>query len=168
MPSLADGLAVPKVGSNAFQIAHHLVDRVLTVGEKEIAIAILRLVEVRVCCCCCCCCCCYCYCCCCYYYYCCCCCCCLLLLLLFGLIFFGSWRKTLWRVQEPLVWPLCCLANWMTWRARKWSASSAAAISILLCWAGKNTVCLCVCLSVCVCVWLCSFKRERREAEATK
>lgn len=46
-PTLADGLAVPKVGDNAFEIARKLVDRVLTVGEKEIALAILRLVELE-------------------------------------------------------------------------------------------------------------------------
>ena len=34
LPTLADGLAVPRVGENAFQIAHRLVDRFVTVGER--------------------------------------------------------------------------------------------------------------------------------------
>src|SRR5204863_4515575 len=46
-PTLADGLAIPKVGSNAFQIASPLVDLVITVTEEEIALAILRLVELQ-------------------------------------------------------------------------------------------------------------------------
>jgi threonine dehydratase len=44
-PTLADGLAIPQVGANAFQIARPLVDRTITVTEEEIALAILRLVE---------------------------------------------------------------------------------------------------------------------------
>jgi threonine dehydratase len=44
-PTLADGLAIPQVGANAFQIARPLVDLTLTVTEEEIALAILRLVE---------------------------------------------------------------------------------------------------------------------------
>ncbi|XP_045132852.1 mucin-5AC-like isoform X2 [Portunus trituberculatus] len=43
--TLADGLAVPKVGVNAFATACHLVDKVVTVKEEWIAISILRLVE---------------------------------------------------------------------------------------------------------------------------
>jgi len=44
-PTLADGLAIPQVGANAFEIAHDLVDLAVTVTEEQIAIAILRLVE---------------------------------------------------------------------------------------------------------------------------
>jgi threonine dehydratase len=46
-PTLADGLAIPQVGTNAFQIARPLVDLVVTVTEEEIALAILRLVELE-------------------------------------------------------------------------------------------------------------------------
>lgn len=46
-PTLADGLAIPQVGANAFQIARPLVDLVVTVSEEEIALAILRLVELE-------------------------------------------------------------------------------------------------------------------------
>jgi threonine dehydratase len=46
-PTLADGLAISQVGSNAFQIARPLVDVVVTVSEEEIALAILRLVELE-------------------------------------------------------------------------------------------------------------------------
>jgi threonine dehydratase len=46
-PTLADGLAIPQVGSNAFQIARPLVDQIVTVTEEEIALAILRLVELE-------------------------------------------------------------------------------------------------------------------------
>jgi len=46
-PTLADGLAIPQVGTNAFRIARPLVDLVVTVSEKEIALAILRLVELE-------------------------------------------------------------------------------------------------------------------------
>jgi threonine dehydratase len=45
-PTLADGLAIPQVGSNAFRIAKPLVDVVITVTEEQIALAILRLVEL--------------------------------------------------------------------------------------------------------------------------
>ncbi|XP_076340156.1 L-threonine ammonia-lyase-like isoform X2 [Tachypleus tridentatus] len=44
--TLADGLAVPKVGVNAFHTASHLVDKVLVVKESFIALSILRLVEM--------------------------------------------------------------------------------------------------------------------------
>ncbi len=46
-PTLADGLAIPQVGANAFEIAHKFVDLAVTVTEEEIAIAILRLVELE-------------------------------------------------------------------------------------------------------------------------
>jgi threonine dehydratase len=46
-PTLADGLAIPEVGANAFQIAQPLVDLTVTVTEEEIALAILRLVELQ-------------------------------------------------------------------------------------------------------------------------
>jgi threonine dehydratase len=46
-PTLADGLAIPQVGANAFQIARPLVDVTLTVSEEQIALAILRLVELE-------------------------------------------------------------------------------------------------------------------------
>jgi threonine dehydratase len=44
-PTLADGLAVPTVGSNAFEIVRELVDDVRCVSERWIALAILRMVE---------------------------------------------------------------------------------------------------------------------------
>jgi threonine dehydratase len=46
-PTLADGLAIPQVGSNAFQIAKPLVDLAVTVTEEQIALAILRLIELE-------------------------------------------------------------------------------------------------------------------------
>jgi threonine dehydratase len=46
-PTLADGLAIPQVGTNAFAIAHPRVDKFLTVTEEQIAIAILRIVELE-------------------------------------------------------------------------------------------------------------------------
>jgi threonine dehydratase len=46
-PTLADGLAIPKVGANAFQVAQPLVDLAITVTEEQIAVAILRLVELE-------------------------------------------------------------------------------------------------------------------------
>jgi threonine dehydratase len=46
-PTLADGLAIPQVGTNAFQIARSLVDLTVTVSEEEIALSILRLVELE-------------------------------------------------------------------------------------------------------------------------
>ncbi|KAL5253145.1 hypothetical protein ACHWQZ_G013056 [Mnemiopsis leidyi] len=45
--SLADGLAVPTVGLNAFVTAQPLVDKIVTVSEKAIALAILRLIEME-------------------------------------------------------------------------------------------------------------------------
>jgi threonine dehydratase len=44
-PTLADGLAIPQVGANAFAIARDQVDLTVTVTEEQIAIAILRIVE---------------------------------------------------------------------------------------------------------------------------
>ena len=46
-PTLADGLAIPQAGTNAFQIARPLVDLIVTVTEEQIALAILRLVELE-------------------------------------------------------------------------------------------------------------------------
>ena len=46
-PTLADGLAIPKVGANAFAIARKHIDQVVTVSEEQIAIAILRLIEIE-------------------------------------------------------------------------------------------------------------------------
>ena len=46
-PTLADGLAIPQVGANAFQIARPLVNLTVTVTEEEIALAIFRLVELE-------------------------------------------------------------------------------------------------------------------------
>lgn len=47
LPTLADGLAVPVVGSNAFAIARKVVDRTVIVHEHDIALAILRLAEME-------------------------------------------------------------------------------------------------------------------------
>lgn len=44
-PTLADGLAVPQVGPHAFEVARHWVDEVVEVSERDLAIAMLRLVE---------------------------------------------------------------------------------------------------------------------------
>lgn len=44
-PTLADGLAVPMVGPNAFEIARSRVDDVVSVGEEELALGILRIAE---------------------------------------------------------------------------------------------------------------------------
>jgi threonine dehydratase len=46
-PTLADGLSVPRVGTNAFEIARTLVDRTVLVSEQEIALAVLRLMELE-------------------------------------------------------------------------------------------------------------------------
>lgn len=46
-PTLADGLAIPQVGRNAFAIACDHVDQTVTVSEEQIAIAILRLIEIE-------------------------------------------------------------------------------------------------------------------------
>ena len=45
LATLADGLAVTTVGSNAFEIAEKLIDDVVTVSESSIALSILRLLE---------------------------------------------------------------------------------------------------------------------------
>ncbi len=46
-PTLADGLAIPQVGANSFALAREHVDQTVTVTEEQIAIAILRLVELE-------------------------------------------------------------------------------------------------------------------------
>ena len=46
-PTLADGLAVPQVGDRAFAIARERVDRMVSVSEEDISLAILRLVELE-------------------------------------------------------------------------------------------------------------------------
>jgi threonine dehydratase len=46
-PTLADGLAIPQVGANAFSIARDHVDQTVTITEEHIAIAILRLIELE-------------------------------------------------------------------------------------------------------------------------
>jgi threonine dehydratase len=44
-PTLADGLAVPSVGPHAFEVARHYVDEIVLTTEKEISLALLRLIE---------------------------------------------------------------------------------------------------------------------------
>ena len=46
-PTLADGLAVGRVGDLSFAVAAPLVDRVVTVGEESLALAVLRLLELE-------------------------------------------------------------------------------------------------------------------------
>ena len=46
-PTVADGLAVAKVGKNAFETARPLVDKVLLVSEHFLALSILRLLELE-------------------------------------------------------------------------------------------------------------------------
>jgi len=46
-PTLADGLAVPRVGPRAFEIARQFVDRTVEVEEEAISLAILRLLELQ-------------------------------------------------------------------------------------------------------------------------
>jgi threonine dehydratase len=46
-PTLADGLSVPKVGENAFRIARTLIQRVVLLRERDIALAVLRLMELE-------------------------------------------------------------------------------------------------------------------------
>lgn len=46
-PTLADGLAVGKVGETSFAIAAPLIDRVITVGEEMLSLAVLRLLELE-------------------------------------------------------------------------------------------------------------------------
>ena len=45
--TLADGLAVAQAGATPFEIARRVVDRVVTVDEASIALAILRLAELE-------------------------------------------------------------------------------------------------------------------------
>ncbi|XP_062586498.1 L-threonine ammonia-lyase-like [Saccostrea cucullata] len=45
--SIADGLAVPTVGVNAFATANELIDKMITVKEENIDLAILRLIEIE-------------------------------------------------------------------------------------------------------------------------
>jgi len=46
-PTLADGLAVGKVGAIPFGLASPLLDRVVSVGEEAISLAVLRLAELE-------------------------------------------------------------------------------------------------------------------------
>lgn len=46
-PTLADGLSVAQVGANAFRLARGLVDRIVQVDERDLALAILRLLELE-------------------------------------------------------------------------------------------------------------------------
>lgn len=46
-PTLADGLAVPTVGPHAFAVARQYVDEVVQVDESDVALAVLRLVELE-------------------------------------------------------------------------------------------------------------------------
>ncbi len=47
MPTLADGLAVARVGARSFAIARDRVEKVVTVDETALATAILRHIEVE-------------------------------------------------------------------------------------------------------------------------
>ncbi|HEY5365029.1 MAG TPA: threonine ammonia-lyase [Casimicrobiaceae bacterium] len=47
LPTLADGLAVPAIGTLPFTILQKVVDQVVTVDEATIALAILRLIELE-------------------------------------------------------------------------------------------------------------------------
>jgi threonine dehydratase len=46
-PTLADGLSVPQVGKNAFELARQWVDRTVMVSERDLARAVLRLMELE-------------------------------------------------------------------------------------------------------------------------
>jgi ornithine cyclodeaminase/alanine dehydrogenase-like protein (mu-crystallin family) len=46
-PTLADGLAVPAVGPRSFEVLRTRVDKLVTVSEKDISVALLRLVELE-------------------------------------------------------------------------------------------------------------------------
>jgi len=46
-PTLADGLAIAEVGGNAYATAAPLVDRTVVVTEEQIAVSILRIVELE-------------------------------------------------------------------------------------------------------------------------
>lgn len=45
--TIADGLAVPVVGPTSFKVARHYVDSSVVVTEKQIALAMLRLIEME-------------------------------------------------------------------------------------------------------------------------
>ena len=47
--TLADGLAVPMVGYNAWETEKSLIDKMVVVKEEWIAVAILRMVELEKC-----------------------------------------------------------------------------------------------------------------------
>ncbi|KAL4236347.1 hypothetical protein ACF0H5_004734 [Mactra antiquata] len=47
LSTLADGLAVPTVGVNAFATAKDLIDKIVVVKEETIALTILRLIELE-------------------------------------------------------------------------------------------------------------------------
>lgn len=47
LPTLADGLAVPTVGYNAYATVKPLLDKMVVIHEKWIAPAILHLVELE-------------------------------------------------------------------------------------------------------------------------
>jgi threonine dehydratase len=46
-PTLADGLAIAEVGSNAFEIARQHTDKAVLVSEEQIALSILRILELE-------------------------------------------------------------------------------------------------------------------------
>jgi threonine dehydratase len=46
-PTLADGLAIAQVCANAFSTAAPLIDRILVVSEEQIAISVLRILELE-------------------------------------------------------------------------------------------------------------------------
>lgn len=46
-PTVADGLAVSRIGNLAFETARSRVDEVVTVGEDDLSLAMLRLVELE-------------------------------------------------------------------------------------------------------------------------
>ena len=46
-PTLADGLAIAQVGANAYATAAPLVDRIVVVSEEQIAVSVLRIVELE-------------------------------------------------------------------------------------------------------------------------
>jgi threonine dehydratase len=46
-PTIADGLAVSRLGENAFSLTRHLVDEIVTVSEKSIELAMLRVFEME-------------------------------------------------------------------------------------------------------------------------
>lgn len=47
--TLADGLAVPMIGYNAWETSKNLVDKMVVVTEEWIALSILRLIELEKC-----------------------------------------------------------------------------------------------------------------------